>query len=337
MASWLGSPVIKRDFGTNGGSWTRQPALIVLHSTEGTSTTDYQNGAVAPHFTIDPKAGTIWQHISLGVAARALVNSDGGVQTNRAGAVQIEIIGTCDPKHRGDSGWNYLPDMDDATAGRIRKLLQMIHDAIPAIPLTTSVKFEPYPDPSYGSGYPRLSGSAWNTYKGILGHMHAPESSHGDPGNIPISLILGSGGDDVPTFVHVSIVEPYDVPADSWRWVTWDTIGGAAGGPSDKVCNAGSASIDIPGAEFVGTLILGDRLPAGATLETRAVFGDLSGPDGAFAVKSALPPVVLRGGGDSYITDVRSAGVPGGQKLRYQVWASEPGQLLRADLSLLYW
>jgi N-acetylmuramoyl-L-alanine amidase len=336
MASWLGPPVIKRDFGTNGGSWTRQPALIVIHSTEGTGTTDYQDGQVAPHFTLDPETGQIWQHISLAYAARALAHPSGTPETNRAGTVQIEVIGTCDPDHRGDAGWTYLPDMDAAMAGRVRKLLDMIHAAIPAIPLTTSVTFEPYPEPSYGGGHPRLSTSAFASAKGLIGHQHVPNNSHGDPGNIPISLILGSG-DPVPTFIHVSIVEPYDVPAASWRWVTWDTIGGAAGGPSDKVCNAGSASIDIPGAEFVGTLILGARLPAGATLETRAVFGDLSGDGGAYAVKSALPPVVLRGGGDAYITDVRSAGVPGGQKLRYQVWASEPGELLKADLSLLYW
>ena len=191
VASWLGPPVIKRDFGTNGGSWTRQPAIIVIHSTEGTSTTDYQDGANAPHFTLDPEDGTIWQHISLGHAARALKNPSGGVETNRGGAIQIELIGTCDPKHRGDKGWNYLPDMDNATAQRIRKLLDMIHDAIPAIPLTTSVAFEPYPDPGYGSGHPRVSSSTWKSYKGVLGHQHVPENDHGDPGDIPIATILG--------------------------------------------------------------------------------------------------------------------------------------------------
>ena len=191
MASWLGPPVEKYDYGTNGGSWTRQPAIICLHSTEGTGWTNYGDGASAPHFTIEPKTGEIHQHISLSVAARALKNPSGGVETNRAGVIQIEMIGTCDPKHRGDSKWNYLPDMTQATADRIRKLLDMIHDALPAIPLTTSVKFEPYPDPGYGSGYPRLSSSAWKSYKGILGHQHVSENDHGDPGHIPIDLILG--------------------------------------------------------------------------------------------------------------------------------------------------
>ena len=336
MASWLGPPVEKYDYGTNGGSWTRKPAIIVLHSTEGTGWTNYGDGASAPHFTIEPKTGEIHQHVSLGYAARALKNTSGGVETNRGGAIQIEMIGTCDPKHRNDSKWNYLPDMDDATAGRIYALLKMISDAC-GIPLTTSVEFEPYPDPGYGSGYPRVSASTWNGYKGVMGHQHVPENDHGDPGNIPIALILGSGDDMSPAYVHVSVAEPVDLPGNSWRWVTWDSIGGGVGSASDKVCNAGSASIDIGGQQFVGTLLLGARLPTSATLETRAVLGDLSGDGGSFKIKSTMPPVVLRAGGDSYITDVRSAGIGDGLKLRYQVWASGAGELLRADLSLLYW
>ena len=207
MASWLGPPVIKRDFGTDGGSWTRSPALIVLHSTEGTGTTDYQDGAVAPHFTLDPEDGKIWQHVSLGKAARALKNTSGGVETNRAGAVQVEIIGTCDPSHRGDKGWTYLPDMDAAMAARVKVLLDLIHDALPAIPLTASVTFEPYPDPGYGSGYPRLSNKAWGSYKGLCGHQHVPEQTHGDPGDIPLDLILKGPADDEETQAMIGIVK----------------------------------------------------------------------------------------------------------------------------------
>ena len=106
---------------------------------------------MAPHFTIDLRDGEIHQHISLAEAARALKNTSGGVETNRAGTIQIEIIGTCDPNRRGDSGWFYVPDMNATQQGHLKRLLDMIHDAIPAIPLTTSVKFKQF-DSSYGSG-----------------------------------------------------------------------------------------------------------------------------------------------------------------------------------------
>lgn len=212
MATWLGPPVIKRDLGTDGGSFTRSPAIIVLHSTEGTGTSDYQDGAVAPHFTIDTTSGEMWQHVPLNRAARALKNASGGAETNRGGAIQIEIIGTCDPKHKDDPKWEYLPAMGAAAAGRINTLLELIHDAIPAIPLTASVPFEPYPEPSYGDGYPRMSASDWGKYKGVCGHMHVCENSHGDPGDIPIDLILsgasGSGDDEMMGIVEVEDEAP---------------------------------------------------------------------------------------------------------------------------------
>ena len=198
MAGWLGKPVEKYDYGTTGGSWTRQPALIVIHSTEGTGWTNYQNGSVAPHFTIEPKSGEIHQHVSLAYAARALAHPSGTPETNRAGAIQIETIGTCDPNNKGKGSWNYLPDMDSQQCANIAALLQMIHGAIPAIPLTRSVEFEPYPDPGYGDGHPRMSNSTWSSYKGVCGHQHVPSNSHGDPGDIPIDEILNgtsNGGD----------------------------------------------------------------------------------------------------------------------------------------------
>lgn len=56
---------------------------------------------------------------------------------------------------------------------------------------------------SYGTGAAqRLSGSAWQTYRGVCGHMHVPENSHGDPGNIPIGSILE--GADMPTAEEIA-------------------------------------------------------------------------------------------------------------------------------------
>jgi hypothetical protein len=63
-------------------------------------------------------------------------------------------------------------------------------------PKTCSVGFLRF-DSSFGfNNGVRLSAEEWRTYAGHLGHMHAPENDHGDPGSpFPIDLILG--GDDM--------------------------------------------------------------------------------------------------------------------------------------------
>lgn len=190
MSDWLPG-CIKQDFGTNGGSWTRQPAIICLHSTEGNSWPGYDGGQTAPHFTIDVRSGERRQHISMGLAARALQNLSGGVETNRAGVIQIEIIGTCETGH---SGWLYVPSMNVDQIANLHRLCMDISEA-KNIAWQSSVSFKQYPA-SYGSSNGvRLSNSSWNNYRGILGHQHVPENVHGDPGNINIAAILANEED----------------------------------------------------------------------------------------------------------------------------------------------
>ena len=63
---------------------------LVWHTTEGTSLPNY--GGSAPHFTLDPADGRLWQHIPLDRAARALMA--GG--PNFFNTVQVEVIGFAD-------------------------------------------------------------------------------------------------------------------------------------------------------------------------------------------------------------------------------------------------
>ena len=190
MATWL-SGAKRQSWGRDGGSFTTNPDKILLHSTETGSFPGYGGGASAPHFTIDLENGEVRQHSPMNRAARALRNASGGVQTNRDGVIQIEIIGTCDKSFARKHGYPYLPDMTDEMAGRLKWLLQKICAAIPAIPLTTSVAWKSYPS-SYGNSSVRMSNSQWTRYKGILGHQHAPENTHGDPGDLPMKRILGA-------------------------------------------------------------------------------------------------------------------------------------------------
>lgn len=189
MATWL-SGVKRQSWGRDGGSFTTSPDKILLHSTETGSFPGYGGGASAPHFTIDLENGEVRQHSPMNRGARALRNPAGGVQTNRDGVIQIEIIGTCDKSFARKYGYPYIPDMSDAMAGRLKWLLQKIHKAT-GIPLKTSVSWKKYPS-SYGNSSVRMFNSEWTRYKGILGHQHAPENTHGDPGDLPMKRILGA-------------------------------------------------------------------------------------------------------------------------------------------------
>ena len=192
MSDWC--DFAKRDPFHDGGSFTGGPPKGLLHTTEGSSYAGarsvYASKAVAPHFTASYEGGKfqVWQHVPISLASRALVNKSGGVQTNRDHVIQIEIVGFA-----ADSR-PWIPAFLDGLA----RLMRWI-ETHAGVPRRSTVEYPPYPS-SYGvSNGVRLSGAAWDSYSGWLGHMHAPENSHGDPGAFPIAYVLGEGDDDMWT------------------------------------------------------------------------------------------------------------------------------------------
>jgi hypothetical protein len=191
--TWLDHPGLTRQQFTNPThlAWKRDPAIIVLHSTEGAgypSAATYRQGRSAPHLTVDPRGRTARQHYPLSEAAWALV-APSGVSTNTGGAVQVEIIGTCDPRNAK------LPSVltfDDGDLQYLASILRAIHYAT-GIPLTSAVSWLAYPA-SYGASGARLSADAWRAYRGVLGHQHVPGNSHGDPGTLNVSRLLELAG-----------------------------------------------------------------------------------------------------------------------------------------------
>jgi len=152
------------------GSFVGGPKKIVHHTTEGGSA----DGAIAafrknksdPHFTVAGDA--IYQHIDTDQAARALKNISGGVETNRLGAIQIEIVGTATkPKAR--------PTLENVA--RLCRWLEKTH-GIPAVwpsgPPKTAINGK---DPG---GHNRNAAN-WTTKPGHYGHSHVPENIHWDP------------------------------------------------------------------------------------------------------------------------------------------------------------
>jgi len=166
-----------------GDHVTGRPKLV-WHSTEGSSIesaiSEYRNKRSAPHFTIDPGRDRIVQHISVHKAARALLHPNGTVETNKARAVQVEIVG--DAKDMGG-----LSRAELASLARLARWIERNAD----VPRKCSVEFVPFP-----SGVPkRLQPQAWLDYSGHCGHMHVPSNDHEDPGALAIKKILDRGGE----------------------------------------------------------------------------------------------------------------------------------------------
>ncbi len=167
---------------------------LLLHSTEGTNIEGafgaYRKNNSWPTFTVDCRKRRVVRHLPDTVAARSLRNKAGGVETNRDGTIliQIELMGFAGSPEsigsREDLVW-----LGTEVVGPLCRRN--------AIPIVTSVRWAPYPA-SYGvNATQRLSPAAWDAYSGVLGHQHAPENDHGDPGAIDIETILSAArGDD---------------------------------------------------------------------------------------------------------------------------------------------
>jgi Putative peptidoglycan binding domain len=182
--------------GVSGGSFTGGPPKIVLHTTEGSGLPSYEGGLTAPHLTVqfmDSATGfmEIHSHTPLGVASRSLKNAPGGVETNRDGVIQIEIIGTSDP--RMGHTLTYIPAINGACktalAGLLNELAELRGMRRNILPKERWVS---YPSSAGFNAPQRLSLSAWDSFEGVCGHEHPPENDHGDPGSLWIGDYFGT-------------------------------------------------------------------------------------------------------------------------------------------------
>lgn len=166
-------PEAKRVLYADAGPYIKCAPKIVWHTIEGHSLPTYAGSA--PHFTFNPETGSLWQHIPIDRASKALEHPAGTVETNHANCVQVELFGFA----RDTPGWS-----EDAYA-RIAKLARWI-EANHKVPSRCSLTFQSTPV--------RLSPPAWLAYSGHCGHQHVPAQTqnHWDPGAFRIGLVLGA-------------------------------------------------------------------------------------------------------------------------------------------------
>ena len=152
------------------GSFVGGPARIIHHTTEGSSAQAafqaFRAHRSDPHFTVDDHA--IYQHIDTSLAARALRNLEGGVQTNRYSAIQIEVVGFAGRAKSGPTLQNV------ATLCRWIEQAHGIPQAWPA----------GFPRPAINGQDPgghNRNPAIWNSQGGHYGHSQVPENIHWDP------------------------------------------------------------------------------------------------------------------------------------------------------------
>jgi hypothetical protein len=152
------------------GDYLGGPFKIVHHTTEGTSYAGakaaYKANRSDPHFTVD--GDEIFQHIDTGKAARSLRNSEGGVQTNRDSAVQIEVVAFAGkPK-------------DIATLRSVAKLCRWIEETH-AIAQTWPNGPPRASTNGHDPGGHNRNAATWDATGGHFGHSQVPENTHWDP------------------------------------------------------------------------------------------------------------------------------------------------------------
>lgn len=189
---WLGGDFKEFAFERRaGGTFTNEsPWKLLLHTIEGSvegALSMYGRGTGCPHFTVSLNRQIFWQHVPLNRSAYALVNLSGGTETNRDNVIQVEIEGWA--KYGADHDLNWYISL-------VFQVIQPILAAVPGIAVN-------FPEGGFVGSYAdakkvRMSAAEWDSFSGILGHQHAPENTHWDPGALNAelmkSLLVGTSG-----------------------------------------------------------------------------------------------------------------------------------------------
>jgi LysM repeat protein len=239
------------------------PNSGVIHTTEGTDWDSYSGGASAPHITAKPDFAArrlrFRQHFPFDHSARALVNAPGGVETNTLNVIQIELIGTCDPKTH--AAWTrahidhiYWPEAPDWALHGLAEFLAW-HYTNNRIPLRGPEMWLAYGadsrrpgviPASYGASPARMTYAQWNGFTGWCGHMHVPENYHGDPGALLFAKVIAMAKDVAGVTKPPAPTPPKKKTVIVWAGTTLSAIAVLAGVTLASLISSTKSTIPDP-------------------------------------------------------------------------------------------
>lgn len=162
------------------------PAVLVLHTTEGSRPASYNNSE--PHFEVylSPQGEIeVRQYVSLARTAKALYNAPGGVETNRRRGriIQIEMVGFAEKAR----------EVPEALIRGVAEVLAFVRTQFPGLMLEQPPVGFHGPEAGFiahAKSHLRFDFPGWETFGGVCGHQHVPENDHWDPGAFPISKLF---------------------------------------------------------------------------------------------------------------------------------------------------
>lgn len=161
----------------SSGAHVGGPYRIVHHTTEGSTAAGaveaYRKHRADPHFTVDSQG--IYQHVDTNEGARALRNAKGEPQTNRLGAIQIEVVGFAGQR----KGKRTLTQV-----ARLCRWIEAQHQVPRKWPNGVPKPANAGRDPG---GHNR-DAAIWAREGGHYGHCHVPENTHWDPAYDSVEL-----------------------------------------------------------------------------------------------------------------------------------------------------
>jgi hypothetical protein len=185
-----------------GAGYVGVPWKLVIHTTESDtytpSTADYFGHQHWPHATV--VAGRIFQHLPISRAARALARAD-GVETNRANAIQCEVVWRADRAQ----------EMPDELVATLADWLDWAAEET-GCPLDVPRSFRGAGEGivlAVASSPHRFTLEQWLRVTGIVGHQHVPVNDHFDPGRLPVDRLneFLKGGEIVDPTLKQLIVD----------------------------------------------------------------------------------------------------------------------------------
>ena len=193
-------PATWRGDGQSGGSYTAGPWRLVLHTTETRTIPGYQDGATAPHLTYFPAARTWTQHTTLATAARALRNEPGGVETNRARALQVEIVAYSDLGIADRYGGLRVDQLSDGHKADLAAFVAWCHAEF-GVQLGWPGKVAASYSAANAPGF-RMTGAQWLAFAAVCSHQHLPEQTHWDTGIMDVGGIIDLAGSPEEDYLY---------------------------------------------------------------------------------------------------------------------------------------